>query len=189
MPEYQFFITDGPDGKFQSANQAIRSHAMKTALGRRAQSTADKAHLGSSAISSNQKQHKKNGLKGRYRLQSCSSRLNQANLNNDTQQPAAGGQPRQSSQRECEPRTPAVTGFGPGDGIVDPFNSLPIPLTRWVDRLVKYCVSTPLRSIYNEVGWSPASNTTSSQSSPMSGLTPRPSMPRDHGSVMLSRAP
>ncbi len=32
MTQYEFFIADGAEGKFQAANSAIRSQAMKTAL-------------------------------------------------------------------------------------------------------------------------------------------------------------
>jgi hypothetical protein len=67
MPEYEFFVAEGPKGKFQASNKAIRSHAMKTALQTRSQQAGSKDQPASLADSRDTVRHRAE-LKRRFRL-------------------------------------------------------------------------------------------------------------------------
>jgi hypothetical protein len=67
MPEYQFFSVEGPRGTFPSANKAIRSHAMRTALQERLKD-AGKQSQSPFLADSEDIVRRKGELKGRFHM-------------------------------------------------------------------------------------------------------------------------
>ncbi len=149
MPEYQFVVSGG---RPQPANKAVRSHAMKTALQKR----ADGDHEEEQPAGSNIAESSMATLKGRFRLASRPKKKKKKRS-----QPEAveliveeGGfdetpprrllsylgknaTPGASDAPDLVPGSLSVSRFGNGD--LDPFSSIPVDHNQRVDMLVKFC--------------------------------------------------
>jgi len=67
MPEYEFFLAEGAEGKFPAANRSIRSHAMRNALQMKSRGP-DQADAQPPDVQSQDVVRNKAALRGRFRL-------------------------------------------------------------------------------------------------------------------------
>ncbi|KAK0716149.1 hypothetical protein B0H67DRAFT_666774 [Lasiosphaeris hirsuta] len=144
MSKYEFFSAEGPEGKFLASNKAIRSQAMKTALRTRTRQTDGNPEIVTSLADSEEVVRRKGELNGRFRLPGRARGIKKTTGHG--QQVADGGSNTNSlpsgghtSQARAWPQVQAVQRFG--NGLADPFQTLPIPNKGRVDSLVKYTLT------------------------------------------------
>ncbi|KAH7200771.1 hypothetical protein BKA60DRAFT_582704 [Fusarium oxysporum] len=138
MPKYEFHVSNGVP---EPANQAIRSHAIKTALQLRSRRVAGE-YLPDSAADSARTAQRKKELKGQFRIGAASMKsrgprpegTSQTVIRHDSGSmsvPANMNQSRFRSNYSTEIEWFAVN-------ILDPFGTIPIPSNPRIDTLLKH---------------------------------------------------
>lgn len=158
MPDYQFVVSEGLP---QPATRAIRSHAMKTALHKKASQGATRPQHESVQLGDAPQMEKcKDSVNLKFRLVSRSkeqkhqersrTQIGQDNSLRDLTTSCLGQveTTQASISTSNQPQGAAIvvrfpiqqSGLsGPGGGYLDPFQSFCIPYSPQVDSLVKYC--------------------------------------------------
>lgn len=92
MPLYEFVSAEGAQGKFPTANKAIRSHAMRTALQTRSQRPPGGGLQAASSADSEDIVKRKDELKGRFRLPNKTKKKNSPAARKDGEGPGLNTQ-------------------------------------------------------------------------------------------------
>lgn len=125
MPQYQFVVSDG---RPRPASRYVRSHAIRTALHKKA-TQDDEQDLATNRLQlarARRMEELKDGLTGRFRIAPKSEHVVQDQLRQLRFAPSdAFGRMSPSQLKD--------------DGFIDPFGTLCVPNTPQVDALIKYC--------------------------------------------------